>query len=498
MNKIKRIFINVFLLSLVIIFILFSAKLYNLFRIYMLNPKNTIYFFGLYSIMLFFNIFQLWVILLLPEKVDDLKFKLKLKEKKLENKIKEQNIEFKDKAVKFTSLMVKVKDIATAIDKETLFSSIIDVLKKGLNAEKIDIFMVDKNKKECFLVRSTHHPPGTDIRISLSEESLLTKAIQEGIFIIKEEARKNSILSGLIDKGKIPTVVALPLHKGDEIAGVINIEKLKENAETISDEERLLLTTIGGVSALAMKNANVYELTREELISQKKISQKELEEKKKIKEILSKYTSPSVMEEVLKNPSMLKLGGEKRIATVMFSDIRSFTTYSEKYSPEKVVAILNEYLSAMTNIIMKYNGTLDKFVGDEIMALWGVPVHQEDHAKLAIKAAWEMVITLKELQKTWVQKGIEPFDIGIGINTGEMIAGNMGSEQRMDYTVIGDHVNTASRIEGLTRKFNCHIIISEFTFDRVKDIVKTKKLGYVQVKGKSQKILVYKVENVEL
>ncbi|MDD5090187.1 MAG: adenylate/guanylate cyclase domain-containing protein, partial [Candidatus Wallbacteria bacterium] len=224
--------------------------------------------------------------------------------------------------------------------------------------------------------------------------------------------------------------------------------------------------------------------------------QEQIEEKKRIREVLSKYTSQAVMEQVLNNPDMLKLGGEKRCATVMFADIISFTTYSEKYPPEITVSMLNEYLTAMTDIIMNLNGTLDKFIGDEIMAIWGVPVSQEDHALLAVKAAWGMIQKLDELREDWKRRNLEPFDIGIGINTGEMIAGNMGSNKRMDYTVIGDHVNTASRIQGLTRKFQCHLLLSEYTHELVKNFVTAEPLGEVQVKGKTKMIKVFRVDKL--
>jgi adenylate cyclase len=190
---------------------------------------------------------------------------------------------------------------------------------------------------------------------------------------------------------------------------------------------------------------------------------------------------------------MLKLGGKKAMLTVLFSDIVGFTTYSEKYPPEKVVSILNEYLSAMTDVIMEHDGTLDKFVGDEIMAIWGAPVPQEDHAEKAVRCGFAMLEKLKELKARWQSQGIEPFDIGIGINTGEMIVGNMGSPKRMDYTVIGDAVNTGARIESLTRQFKTPFIVSESTYLRVKDIVEAELLGKVSVKGKKIQINVYKL-----
>jgi len=500
MKRVFHILKIVFILVLIVGAIVYFDKLksiYDYFLKLIQNPENGMVFFIIFILLIITTIVELFVLIGLPAELNAAKGALKIQERNLEKSLEGQNAEFRDKAVKFTSLMVKVKDIASAIDTEVLFNSILGVLEKGLNADGVDIFLIDNKNKEGFLVKSTHYAQGTDLRFPLDGNTLISKSAMEGIMIIKENAKSNAMLSAFIDKGDIPVTLCMPLFNGKKIAGVINVEKLKDDREGLTDEERLLLTTVGNVAALAMSNANVYSLTKDELISQKKFSQAQIEEKKKIRGILSKYTSPSVMEVAIKNPDMLKLGGEKRVATVLFSDIRSFTSYSEKYSPEKVVAILNEYLSAMTDIIMEYNGTLDKFVGDEIMALWGVPVPQKDQAVLAVKAGWKMLTKLQSLRKEWEKNGIEPMDIGIGINTGEMIAGNMGSDKRMDYTVIGDHVNTASRIEGLTRKFKTHFIISEHTYKYCKDIVDVKALGYVQVKGKSEKVLVYQINNVK-
>ncbi|MBU2567739.1 MAG: adenylate/guanylate cyclase domain-containing protein, partial [Elusimicrobia bacterium] len=174
-----------------------------------------------------------------------------------------------------------------------------------------------------------------------------------------------------------------------------------------------------------------------------------------------------------------------------FSDIRGFTTMSEKLKPEEIVGLLNEYLSSMTEVVFNYYGTLDKFIGDAIMAFWGAPVPQENHAQLAVECALEMTLKLKALQEKWASQGKTIINIGIGINTGDMIVGNMGSNQRMDYTVIGDNVNLASRLETLTRQYNTNIIISESTRQSVKDKIETKLLGDVKVKGKEKPVTIY-------
>ncbi len=211
-----------------------------------------------------------------------------------------------------------------------------------------------------------------------------------------------------------------------------------------------------------------------------------------IRKMFSSYVSKRIVDELIRDPSKAKLGGDRKEITVLFSDIRGFTSFSEKHQPEEVVSQLNEYLGAMTNVIFEHEGTLDKFVGDAIMALWGAPVGQPDHAESAVKCALAMIKRLKELQQKWTAEGKYVIDIGIGINTGEMVVGNMGAEgKKMDYTVIGDNVNLGARLESLTRQYNNHIIISEYTYAKVKDIVEAKELASVTVKGKQLPVVIY-------
>ena len=217
--------------------------------------------------------------------------------------------------------------------------------------------------------------------------------------------------------------------------------------------------------------------------------------KREIKRAFSKYVSPDVIEEIIRDPSKLRLGGSRRELSVMFSDIRGFTGYSEKRNPEEVVGILNEYLDAMTKVIVEHKGTLDKYVGDEIMAVFGAPHFQppQASAKSAVICAIRMLERLSDLHDKWRREGLEPLDIGIGINTGDMVVGNMGSELRMDYTVIGDAVNLGARVEALTRQFQTRLIITDATYQYVKDIVEVKSLEAIKVKGKEIPVMIYEV-----
>ncbi len=219
----------------------------------------------------------------------------------------------------------------------------------------------------------------------------------------------------------------------------------------------------------------------------------EKKEKRQAINAFKKYVSPEVVKEIMKDPSKLKLGGQKREMTILFSDIRKFTTISEKLTPEELVSLLNDYLTVMSDIIMEKKGVVDKYIGDAIMALWGVPLKDEEHAKNACETALMMRERLAEVQKQWAEKGIPHFEIGIGINTGEAVAGNIGSHQRFDYTAIGDPVNLASRTEGLTKQYGVGVLITENTKKKVKDEFATRRIDLVAVKGKKEPVWVHEL-----
>ncbi len=222
----------------------------------------------------------------------------------------------------------------------------------------------------------------------------------------------------------------------------------------------------------------------------------EEKEKQWIKQAFSHYLSKEVINELMNDPSKLKLGGERRKLTVIFSDVRGFTNFSESHQPEEVVAMLNEILSEQVKVVFKYGGTLDKFVGDELMAFFGAPgnTHIKDHALFAVRTSVEIQAKVKVLQQTWTAHQKESLSIGIGINSGDMVVGNMGSAERMDYTVIGDNVNLAARLCSAAGKGE--IIVSEATYEQVKLEVKAEKLEPISVKGKAKPISIYRIISV--
>ncbi|NOX89340.1 MAG: CHASE2 domain-containing protein [Calditrichaeota bacterium] len=217
------------------------------------------------------------------------------------------------------------------------------------------------------------------------------------------------------------------------------------------------------------------------------------QEKKVLRGVFAHYVPEKVIQEIISHPEKLSLGGEERVVTVLFSDVAGFTTLSESVKPGELVALLNEYLTAMTDIILKHNGIIDKFEGDAIMAEFGVPVPFEDHPKAACLSALEMQQKLRQLRYKWKKENKPQLYARIGINTGEMVVGNMGSNTVFDYTVIGDHVNLGSRLEGANKLYKTQIMVSSFTYDAVKDDFIFRPLDLIRVKGKSKPVQVYEL-----
>lgn len=212
-----------------------------------------------------------------------------------------------------------------------------------------------------------------------------------------------------------------------------------------------------------------------------------------MKKAFSNYVSADLVTQIMKNPDSLKLGGEKREISILFSDIRGFTSISEQLSPEELVHVLNEYLNPMTQIVLEEKGTLDKYIGDAVMALYNAPLDVTGHAGHACRSALKMMVKLAELNRSFIERGIHTIDIGIGINTGDAVVGNMGAAMRFDYTAIGDNVNLASRLEGLNKMYGTHIIVSESTKTVAGNEFHFREIDLVAVKGKQQPVPIYEL-----
>jgi adenylate cyclase len=222
----------------------------------------------------------------------------------------------------------------------------------------------------------------------------------------------------------------------------------------------------------------------------------EYNQRRFLKKAFSLYVSPTILDEIIKNPKNLTLGGSRREMTVLFADIAGFTTISERVPPDELSFMLNSYLTRVSRIIFSYNGVIDKFIGDAVMAFWNAPLNDKNHALNACEAALKVEEEIKTIREEWEHLDIEHFSVRIGINTGDMVVGNMGSDMRFDYTVLGDNVNLASRLEGINKQYGTYITISQSTYELVKDKVVARLIDTVAVKGKKKGVKIYELRTI--
>jgi adenylate cyclase len=318
-----------------------------------------------------------------------------------------------------------------------------------------------------------------DKRELKASQTLIHKVIHGKVAILTSNAMADSRFDGAksLFIQKIRSAICVPLWRKDKIIGVIQLDSIRFDNQFNQDDLELL-KAIGSQMAMIIEQASLNEQIREEEIMRSR---------------LERFHSPQVIEMILKGSQETKdnvMEPKDLTATILFTDIIDFTQLAERISPRETNIILNQYFSTMTDIIFSYDGTLDKYIGDGLMAVFGAPMEREDDAERAILAAKEMK---SQLAVMMTEKGghRKKFDIRIGINTGRVVAGNIGSPKRMDYTVIGDPVNTASRLESIAKPNQ--ILIGEETYRAVKDKFKIRKIGPKKVKGKRADIMVYEI-----
>ncbi len=274
----------------------------------------------------------------------------------------------------------------------------------------------------------------------------------------------------------LSSVICVPIWERENIVGVIYVDKA-EGTTTFNEEDMYFLSAFANQAAVAIANAKLFDDVRRE---------------ERLRTSLQRYLSPNIVDDMVQNNDIASsLGGAKKKISVLFCDIRGFTTLTEKEPVETIVSLLNEYFSAMSDVIFANHGTLDKFIGDAIMAIYGAPLELADGAYKCVKTAIEMRAKLALLNEKWKTEKKPQIQVGYGINTGEAIVGNIGSERRMEYTAIGDMVNVAARVEGETE--GNQIFVTEETFQELGNRVQVKKLNAAKLKGKTSKVQIYEV-----
>jgi adenylate cyclase len=270
-------------------------------------------------------------------------------------------------------------------------------------------------------------------------------------------------------------IMVMPFIYQDEVKGVLSLGN-KKSGHFYTREDIDLLETLANHGAIAIENARLVDQMEKELI---------------VRTNLSRYISPQVVEQIIKKDRQVNLGGNRKNVTVLISDIRHFTRITEIYSPDKLVQILNEYFTDMAKIIFENQGSLDKYIGDAIVAVFGSLIPLENAAQSAIRAAVQMMKRMNALNESWMQNYRLVMNIGIGINTGEVFLGNVGSPERMEFTVIGDTVNVASRFSDIAKEGQ--ILISRNTLASLSSDIKYKELPPTVVKGKTGKLEVFEI-----
>ncbi|RDV38551.1 FHA domain-containing protein [Bradymonadaceae bacterium TMQ3] len=316
-----------------------------------------------------------------------------------------------------------------------------------------------------------------DVRIS---RTILNEVIEEKQAVLSSDAMMDSRFSGAhsIILGNIRSTMSVPLLLDDRILGVIHLDsKVASGAFTEKDLE--ILSGFARQAAVLIEHHRLIKQMESEIVAREK---------------LHRLLSPQLVEEVVSGRLELKKGGELRRATVMFADIRNFTAYSERHDPQHIVELLNEYFELMVDVIFKYEGTLDKFIGDEIMAVWGAPISHPDDTERAVRCALEMQQALQAFNSRRQEGDGNTLSIGIGLNTGQVVAGYMGSTKSMDYTVMGDVVNTASRI--CSSAGPGEVVVGPLTFGDVAPMVVSEKLPPTRLKGKSEHVDLYRLRSL--
>ncbi|TEU10670.1 MAG: GAF domain-containing protein [Anaerolineales bacterium] len=349
----------------------------------------------------------------------------------------------------------RVRD--SGLDFDSMLNAGLNELCQAIEAETGFIMLFDRTGQQLELKAST----GGDI-----------SAMTEHYHLVEEMARKALCLGGLVNRSalsaEIHSLICVPLVLREEIIGVFGAINRRGLESFGREDERLLLAITSQMDTAIFESL----------------------EKQRIRSIFGRYVSPKVVDLMLKtDQDFLKV--DRALLTVLFSDMRGFTSITERTDPDILMSFLNEHLAAMTEVIDRHEGTVDKFVGDEVVALFGAPMPMEDHARRAVCTALEMQQAHQELMADWVKAGHEAVPIGIGLNTGEMIVGNIGCQRQMDYTAIGDNMNLASRICGVAR--GGQVLISQATYQLVRQDVVAHELAPVQVKGKAQPVQLYEV-----
>jgi adenylate cyclase len=372
------------------------------------------------------------------------------------------------------------KELSRHQDVDKLLQRVVDITFQVMDVDRVSILMVEPTSKE--LIPRVSHTRLGDVAAGGGSRhvprSIAQRAVDERLAILTDNAATDERFKGKsIVMQSVRSAMCAPLMgRGGSVLGIIYVDNLTAT-NSFSDEDLDFLIAFSGIAAIAIENSSLTDRLRREAV---------------VLSNFQRYFAPNLAQQIASQEGEVQLGGAKRPVVIFFSDIRGFTSMSETMVPDDIARLLTEYFTEMVEIVFKHGGTLDKFMGDAIMALWGAPIAHEDDADRAMQAALEMQELLTELNRKWASEGRQQVNIGIGINFGEVFAGNIGSQQRLEYTVIGDAVNVASRL--CSKAMGGDIMVSEPLVRVLKTPPPLEALEPIELKGKAKAVPVYRVK----
>ena len=376
------------------------------------------------------------------------------------------------------SLLFEIsKELSRQQELDQLLNKVVDVTFQIFNVDRVSILLLDPRTAEL-VPRISRSRTGDTSAARHVPQSIARKAVDDRVAILSDNAAADDRFKGksiLIQS--VRSAMCTPLLGQDQkVLGILYVDN-QTAIQSFTDEDLEFLMTFGGLTAVAIENSQMSERIRREAI---------------VLSNFGRYFAPNVAAQIAQQEGAVTLGGDKRPVVIFFSDIRGFTPMSENMNPDEVAQLLTEYFTEMVEIVFEHSGSLDKFMGDAIMALWGAPIAHEDDADRAMQCALDQLNALEKMNAMWKEKDRQEIKIGVGINFGEVFAGNFGSDRRLEYTVIGDAVNTASRLCSVAGANE--ILISEPFYKALKKPPQVEALEPMQVKGKAKKVPVYRVK----
>ena len=379
-------------------------------------------------------------------------------------------------AKKLSLLLDIAQKLSGALDLDKLLTNVADMTFEVLAVDRVSILLKDKESGELRpkvarsrLGDASHHAV---------PRSIANKAVDEKVAILTDNAVADARFKGQsIVLQSVRSAMCSPLlNSKDEAVGLLYVDNMTAT-NSFSDEDLQFLVAFSNLASVGLRNVQYAEQIQREAM---------------VRNNFERYFAPNVAAEIAARADAVGVGGEKRPVTVMFTDIRGFTSMSEKMTPDEIASLMSEYFEEMVDIIFEFGGTLDKFIGDAIMALWGAPIAHPDDADRAVQAAVAMQKAVGELNEHWKKEGRPTIQIGIGINHGDVFAGNIGSHRRLEYTVLGDAVNTASRL--CSKAAPGEILISPTLFKELADKPQVDELEPMPMKGKAKPVPVLRVK----